>query len=217
MGVLLAFMPVASAMVLHGVVQMTSNGWRALLWRRNTDYKIFLRYNVGMILACGVFAFVGFLPDRALVFLGLGLIPFLFVITPEKFVPQADRPFGAEISGFLNTALQFVAGVSGPLLDIFFVRSYMDRRAVVATKAACQTITHFAKLIYFFNIGRVAGGFELDLWIMAMAVIVAIAGTSISKIVLDRLTDTQFRRWTRWIVMSVGCIYLGQGAFTYLQ
>jgi uncharacterized protein len=33
MGVLLAIMPVAAAMVLHGVTQMASNGWRAWLWR----------------------------------------------------------------------------------------------------------------------------------------------------------------------------------------
>jgi uncharacterized protein len=216
MGVLVALMPVASAMVLHGVAQMTSNGWRALLWRRKTDYKIFLRYIIGMSLACLIFAFIGFVPDRALVLIGLGVIPFLFVIIPERFIPQADRPFGAEISGFLNTALQFVAGVSGPLLDLFFVRSYMDRRVVVATKAACQTITHLAKLIYFINIGR-SEGYDIEVWIMAVAIIMAIAGTSISKLVLDRLTDMQFRRWTRWIVMSIGVVYLGQGAFTYLS
>ena len=33
MGILLAMMPVAAAMVLHGVTQMASNGWRA--WPRS--------------------------------------------------------------------------------------------------------------------------------------------------------------------------------------
>ena len=33
MGVLLALMPVPAAMMLHGVTQLASNGWRAFLWR----------------------------------------------------------------------------------------------------------------------------------------------------------------------------------------
>src|SRR5258706_5827949 len=32
-GVLLAILPLPSAMVLHAVTQMASNGWRAFLWR----------------------------------------------------------------------------------------------------------------------------------------------------------------------------------------
>lgn len=34
-GVLLALLPVQDAMLLHGVTQAASNGWRALLWRRH--------------------------------------------------------------------------------------------------------------------------------------------------------------------------------------
>ncbi|MBI3707351.1 MAG: sulfite exporter TauE/SafE family protein, partial [Proteobacteria bacterium] len=33
-GVLLALLPLPEAMVLHGVTQMASNGWRAVLWVR---------------------------------------------------------------------------------------------------------------------------------------------------------------------------------------
>ncbi len=33
MGILLAMMPLAAAMVLHGVTQMASNSWRAWVWR----------------------------------------------------------------------------------------------------------------------------------------------------------------------------------------
>src|SRR3546814_9147599 len=69
------------------------------------------------------------------------IIPFLAVLIPARFVPQANSRFGAEACGFMNTCMQFIAGVSGPLLDVFFVRSHMDRRSVVATKAACQTFS----------------------------------------------------------------------------
>ena len=44
MAVLLAFMPVPQAMMLHGVTQVTSNLWRAVLWRAYVEWRIVLRY-----------------------------------------------------------------------------------------------------------------------------------------------------------------------------
>lgn len=220
MGLLLLVLPVPAAMVLHGVAQMASNGWRAVLWRRKTDWRIVVRYVVGLLCASLLFAFVRFVPPRELVLVALGLIPFLVVLTPEKFVPQAEHRWGAELCGFVNTAIQFVAGVSGPMLDAFFVRSRSDRRTIVATKASCQTVAHFAKLIYFLNI--TAGGSQqgrlpaaLEEWAMAVAVIMAIAGTTLSKLMLDRMSDVQFRRWTRLLIMSIGAVYLVQGGYAY--
>ncbi|MDS1139135.1 TSUP family transporter [Pusillimonas sp. SM2304] len=211
MGILIAFLPVSAAMVLHGTAQMTSNGWRALLWRRNTDYRIFGRYVLGLLGAALLFTFIGFVPDRAMVLIGLGIIPFLAVLVPARYVPQASSRFGAEVCGFLNTCMQFIAGVSGPLLDVFFVRSDMDRRSVVATKAACQTFSHLAKLVYF---TRVMGGESgVEEVAMGIAVVMAIAGTTLSKFVLEKLTDNQFRRWTQGIVMTIGVVYLAQGAY----
>lgn len=211
MGLLLVWLPVSTAMVLHGTAQMTSNGWRALMWRRHADYRIFARYIVGLMAAGALFSFVGFVPDRALVLISLGIIPFLAVLLPARVVPQANTAYGAEVCGFLNTCMQFIAGVSGPLLDAFFVRSDMDRRAVVATKAACQTFSHLAKLIYFFNV--MGSGSQADTWALSIAVAMAIVGASLGKLVLERLSDHQFRRWTQRLVMAIGTVYLAQGIY----
>ena len=50
MGLLLALMPLPAAMVLHGVTQLTSNGWRAWLWRAHIDWRIVGRFAVGSLL-----------------------------------------------------------------------------------------------------------------------------------------------------------------------
>ena len=39
-GVLLATMPVPEAMMLHGITQMASNGWRGLLWWRHVRFEL---------------------------------------------------------------------------------------------------------------------------------------------------------------------------------
>ncbi|MBB5214605.1 sulfite exporter TauE/SafE family protein [Parapusillimonas granuli] len=211
MGVLVAFLPVAAAMIVHGTAQMTSNGWRAFLWRRHIDFRIFRGYCVGLALASVVFIFLGFVPDRALVLIVLGALPFIAMLIPARHVPQATSRFGAEVCGLLNTALQFIAGVSGPLLDVFFVRTNMDRRAVVATKAACQTVSHMAKLVYF---SRAAGGGDtLEAMMLAVVITMAVLGTSLSKFVLERMTDHQFRRWTQGLLLVIGAAYLTQGFY----
>ena len=209
MGVLIAFMPVSAAMVLHGAAQLTSNGWRAVLWRGHVDFRIFGRFLIGLLAASLVFAFIGFIPDRALVLITLGLVPFLVLIIPRRYVPQVNTRLGAELCGFLNTAMQFIAGVSGPLLDIFYVRTEMDRRKVVATKAACQACAHLAKLVYFGH--ALHSGESLPTLLIGLAVVTAIIGTSLSKFVLERLNDQQFRRWTQALVMVIGTVYLVQG------
>ena len=37
MGILLAMMPLPQAMMLHGITQLSANGWRAWLWRHEPD------------------------------------------------------------------------------------------------------------------------------------------------------------------------------------
>src|SRR5690606_7169856 len=175
MGVLVAFMPVSAAMVLHGAAQLTANGWRALLWRRHVDFRIFGRFLIGLLLAALMFTFIGFIPDRAMVLMTLGIVPFLVFVIPRRYVPQVTSRWGSELCGFLNTAMQFIAGVSGPLLDIFYVRTDMDRRAIVATKAACQACAHVAKLIYF---GHALSSEEpLPTMLILLAVATAVVGT----------------------------------------
>ena len=39
-GVLLALMPLPTAMVLHAITQMASNGWRGLLWWRGAAARM---------------------------------------------------------------------------------------------------------------------------------------------------------------------------------
>jgi uncharacterized membrane protein YfcA len=216
MGALLPLLPVPAAMMLHAISQMTSNGWRAALWLRYVDWRIFMRYGIGLVAALACFAMVRIVPDRAVVLIVLGIMPFIGVAIPDRLAPRADRPAGAEIAGFIGTALQLISGVSGPVLDVFFVRTMMDRRSVVATKASCQVVTHLTKLVYF---GSLAGDTSsIVTWtIIAVAIGTAIIGTSASRAVLERMTDVQFRKWTKRIVMAIGAVYIVQGMLVYMR
>jgi hypothetical protein len=51
----------------------------------------------------------------------------------------------------------------------------------------------------------------LPLAVYAAAVATAFIGTSSARVVLDRLSNQIFLRWSRRLVLGVGAAYLGRG------
>lgn len=213
MGVLLALLTLPQAMVLHGVTQLASNGWRAVLWRTSIDWRVFRGNAYGSLAALAVFALVQLVASKPVALLVLGITPFIGLALPEKLVLDVQRRGHPLLCGVICTGLQLVAGVSGPILDVFFVRSQMDRRAVVATKASIQSLGHIIKITYFGGLVGAAQRGSIDFWLGALMVALAIAGTTMSRRILERLTDASFRQWTRWAVMSMGVFYLASGTW----
>jgi uncharacterized protein len=209
MGALALVLPVSAAFVAHGMLQLVANGWRAILHRQHISWPIILNYALASAAATGAVIAIGFMPSKPLLFLLLGLVPML-VWLPKKWLQlDASRTPHALASGFLVTALNLSAGVAGPLLDIFFVRTALTRHQIVATKAATQVFSHLAKIIVYGAPLLAAGECGMPTcWVFALAIPVSMLGTTAGGWVLDRLSDAHFKRWTAWIVTSVGLIYL---------
>jgi uncharacterized protein len=213
MGLLLAIMPLPAAMVLHAVTQMTSNGWRAWLWRAHIDWPIFWRFATGSLVAALAFALVAVIPGKGVALIILGLTPFLAMALPERARLNVAKPAHALTGGAICMALQLLAGVSGPILDVLFVQSGLGRHGIVSTKAAVQTLGHGLKLVYFGTALAIIGEGALSPIIFVVAIVLAVVGTQSSRFVLDRLSDAQFKRWSRGIIMALSVVYLGQGAY----
>ena len=211
MGILLAMMPVPAAMMLHGVTQLASNAWRALLWRKALDWKVFRGYVVGALVATAAFAALQLVVSKPIALIVMGLTPFISLALPEKLHLNVERRGHPFACGAVCSALSLTAGVSGPILDVFFVRSRMSRQAVVATKAMTQSFSHFLKIVYFGGIVVSADRGAIDPWLGGMMVLLAFAGTTLAAPVLKRMDDASFRFWTRWTVIVLGLFYLGSG------
>lgn len=210
MGVLLALMPVPAAMMLHGITQLASNGWRAFLWRSHVDWRVFRGYLWGSLAMLALFAAFQFVVSKPAAFIVMGLTPFLALLLPERLHLDVGRRGHSSLCGGICTILSLTAGVSGPILDTFFVRSGMTRHAVVATKATTQGLSHLLKIAYFGAIVT-AGRGEVQPWLGAMMVALAFVGTTLSTRVLEKMDDASFRLWTRRVVMTIGVFYLASG------
>ena len=210
MGVLLALFPLPAAMMLHGISQFASNGWRALMLRREIDWRIVGGYAIGAVAMLAVFAMLRWVVGKPAALIALGLMPFAALTLPERLHLNVERRWHPLACGVVCSALSLSAGIAGPILDVFFVRSKMGRHAVVATKAFTQTLSHLMKIAYFGAVVAVEGS-DVSPWLAASMVLLAFAGTSASRSVLERISDASFRVWTRRTVMTLGLFYLASG------
>ena len=210
LGVLLIFMDVAPAMVLFGAVQTTSNGWRATLWRRHVDWSIVWRFLVGSTAVFLLMRSVALLPSKATLYITLGLLPLAAYMLPKRATLDITRPGVPYFAGGLIIVLQLMAGAAGHILDVFFQKSALDRRTIVATKAVTQVTGHIYRIIYF---GSFAATLDVSfpVWVYAAAIALTIAGTSLAAVVLTRMTDDGFRLWSRRVTLGVSVTYLARG------
>src|SRR4051812_20619248 len=120
-GILLALMPLPTAMVLHAITQMASNGWRALLWRRHIRWRPVAVYLVGCALALGTWSITRYVPDKPVALLLLGVTPFMARLMPPSLKPDPESIWQGALYGWLCMGLMLMTGVSGPLMDTFFL------------------------------------------------------------------------------------------------
>lgn len=207
-------LPVQTAMVLHGITQFFSNGWRAVLWRSWIDWRIVSLYMMGALPAIALPLAVSYVPEKGVMLVMLGLVPFAALALPKRLALDASKPAHAVACGFTVAGLQLIAGVAGPLLDVFFVRSNIDRRRVVATKAVTQAFSHTLKVGYYATLLAQVPALGSDVY--AASILAALIGTTLASSVLEKMTNDNFRRWTQTIVLAVGAISLAQGLWILL-
>lgn len=213
LGVLLLVFDVSAAMILLGITQFAANGWRVVLWWRFIRWPIFFGYVAGALVAFAVMRIISFVPDKVLIYLALGIVPFAVELIPASWRPNIEWRGIPVVTGFLMTVLQLVAGIGGTFLDLFFQKSTLDRKTTVGTKAVTQTFGHVLRVVYFGSLA--ASGDVLPLYVYGGAIALAIVGTSLGPIVLERLTDAGFRVWTRRIVMLISAVYLIRGIWLW--
>ncbi len=226
MGILASVLPVTAAMILHGLIQLTSNGYRAWLNRKDIQWTITGLFALGAGVTMGGLSFVAFTPDRITVLLALGLLPFIAVALPASLVLDITRKPMAVLAGVVVVACNLLAGVGGPLLDVFFQRVaqrvVLTRHQVVATKAVVQSLGHISKIVFFGVLAaNISPNNGADDWsnnwpsmgLLAFAIAASVIGTTAGKRVLDTMDDKVFFTWTQRILLTLGAIFIARAVY----
>ena len=217
-GILANLMPIGAAMVLHGLIQLTSNGYRAWLNRTDVQWSIIGYFGVGGLVALGLLTWVDFSPDRITVLLSLGVMPYLALASPKAWALDAAQKPLAFLAGWLVVFINLLTGVAGPLLDLFFQQDSLTRHQVVATKAVLASMGHVAKIIFF---GALASNASTqnwpEIWLIGLAIIASVLGTRLGKYALDTMQDKTFFAWTQRILLVVGAVLIARAVQLIMQ
>ncbi len=214
MFVITTFMGVSEAMVVHGAVQSVSNASRSYLLRPDIRWDVLGYKLIGALPVVLILFFVSYIPDKRLLFTLLGLLPFLLWLPRGWMQGDAEKPLHAVFCGAVVIALNITAGVAGPALDFFYVKTGLTRQEIVATKAVTMFVSHMVKIVYFgIPLLRATGlGTLPPLWVFAAAIPTAFIGTYLGTKVLKRMSDINFKSYTKYIVTVIGFVYLARAA-----
>ncbi len=218
MALLAAVQPAPAAVALHGAIQLGTNLTRAALLWREQHLPTLVRYALGSAASVSAFAGLSIIVNQTLLWLGLGTVAIGATLLRRYCGPDLLKRFSlhspavAVLCGILVTSTHLLAGVAGPLLDVFFLETRLSRQAVVATKAATQTLSHALKLAYFVALAPAAlRAAELSPWSYVLLAAAGFAGTALGTALLERLSESSFRKLTQSVVLALGVFYFGRG------
>ena len=213
MGIIASLMSVSAAMVVHGIVQSVSNGSRSAILREHIRWDILGWQLMGALPAIAILLWAAFTPEKAQLFLVLGLLPLLLWLPRRLLAGDAEKPHHAMLCGAMVMGLNLSAGVAGPALDFFYVKTGLSRLEIVATKALTMFTVHMVKIAYFglpLLLANTLSGLP-PLWVFAAAIPCVMLGTFTGTRLLRKLSDIQFKSYTKYLVTAVGCVYIWRG------
>ena len=205
LAVMLLFLEPLAAIPLHGVIQLVSNSSRAAIQRRHLDMRILLYYSALLV----PMGWVGLQLANALPASATRIIIGIFVLVATWFPgwlmlgthPEETNP-GRRflVLGGLAGVLNMTIGAIGPLIAPFFLNLGLDRRALVGTKAACQTLGHLVKIVLF---GVTGFAFGSHLVLLVTAGVCVVAGTWLGSWLLERVSERFFRRLYVFVLTAI--------------
>ena len=213
MGIIAIFLGVAETMVVHGAVQSVSNSYRTYLLRPHIRWDILGYHALGALPALGFLLLLSVSLNKAQLYIALGVLPAILWLPRNWLAGDAEKPAHAVLCGAMVMGLNLTAGIAGPALDFFYVKTQLSRLEIVATKAMTMFVSHMVKIFYFGVPLFLANGADNlpPLWVFLAAIPAVMLGTFIGTRLLHKLSDIHFRSYTKYLVSVIGVIYVFRG------
>jgi uncharacterized protein len=197
--VMAQFLPPAVLIPVHGLVQLWSNSTRAVFLTKSIDWRIVGYFGVGTILG-SLFAsqYVLEVPEAAYN-IGLGFIILLLTLTPKEYWSNIFKISTSGkfkfldkwlFTGFVSSFMGLFVGAIGVLVGaVVMTEKSLEKKMMVATQAACQSILHFFKVVIFIYLG-----FELGPWLGLLSglIFTTLAGSYVGTRILDKIPQALF-------------------------
>ena len=188
LAVMLAVLPPAIVLPIHGIVQAGANAGRVLTLRRNIQTSMLTWFSVGTVLGVVAASLVLVALPTATLQIILGLF-ILWTVWGPRLGTRAisDRAFVVVGAG-ASFCTMFV-GATGPMVAAFWDVKRMGKLGVVATHSACMVVQHATKVAAFGILG-----FAFARWMLLIVVMLVAGqiGTQVGAKILKALPERAF-------------------------
>lgn len=183
-------LPPAVIIPVHGVVQLGSNGGRALMSWRHIDWRTLGVFLPGALVGALIGAAVLVnLPPKTMY---LSIAGFILYLCWGPRLPRLvlSRP-GIAVAGGVTTFVSLFVGATGALVGAFIKQIHRDRFTTVATFSAAMSFQHGMKAVVFQE-----AGFDLSALLPLIGTMIACGaiGTWIGLHLLKRMQDKHFAK-----------------------
>jgi uncharacterized membrane protein YfcA len=192
LAVMAILLPAALVVPIHGIVQLSSNFTRTIVFLPHVRWRFFYAFAPGLLVGIGAATaawrgveFTWFKP-------AIGGFLVLFLVTRGRIGSLRAPPLWIYTPlGVATGFLSLFVGATGPFLAPFFLRDDFKKEEVIATKAVCQSLTHLLKIPAF-----IALGFDYleHGALLGVLVVMVILGTFTGKWLLRSLDERTFER-----------------------
>lgn len=202
-----SLLPPLAVIPVHALVQLGSNSGRAVVMRKDIDWKLLGFFAIGSVVGIGLaMQVVVALPTEALrIVLAAFIIWAVWGPKPKKMLIK-DAAF--IIVGAFGSFVTMFVGATGPLVAAFLSPDRLGRHGMVANQGSCMTVQHGLKIVAFGILG-----FAFVEWIPLVLAMVAtgFVGTLTGKAILDRMPEKAFRIGFKALLtlLSLRLAYLG--------
>ena len=188
LGIMAQVLPPQLIIPLHSVVQLGSNGGRALMGFKHIDWYLIGTFFPGALLGALLGSLVLVALPPAILYLTIAAF-ILYSCWGPKLPPMALGKAGTFAAGTITTFISLFAGATGPLVAAFIKQLYVDRFRTVATFAMAMSLQHGVKVGVFEGIGV-----SLTAWwpLLLSMILSGGLGSWVGLKLLNRLTDKHF-------------------------
>src|SRR5437762_13495171 len=190
-------------LALTSILHVFSNTAKLILFRHAVQWRLLLLLGIPST----IFVILGAYLSTRLEFkyteliLGLFLVAFsmFFLLRPKTTL--SPHPFNAVTAGGAAGFLAGVIGTGGAIRGLALGAFDLEKNIFVATSAAIDSGVDFSRMIVYLRNGFLAAE---SYWFIPALLVVALAGSYVGKLLLNKIPQKNFRRIVLVLVLLIG-------------
>jgi uncharacterized protein len=206
----LFFIPIASYFLdFHSVLgitalfHVTSNITKIAFFRKGVDKKLILNLGIPAVLLVIAGAYLSkFLETKILeICLGVFLVATSLVFIINKNIVLAPTRTNSIIGGALSGFIAGILGTGGAIRGITLAAFNLSTDVFIATSAVIDLAIDASRSVVYVLNGYVH---QHDLYLIPILLVVSIVGTYIGKLILNKVSQAQFKGIVLFFILGVG-------------